>query len=105
MKRDSSNIRLKIRQVVHSVDPDARVILYGSRARKESRKESDWDILILVNEKVTDKLETNIREKIYDLELESGELISVFIYSESDWRTRQYITPFYHNVTREGVSL
>ena len=28
---------------VHTVDPTAEVILFGSRARGDARKDSDWD--------------------------------------------------------------
>jgi uncharacterized protein len=45
------------------------------------------------------------RNKLYDLELETGEPISVFVYSRHEWQTRQKITPFYQNVSKEGIKL
>lgn len=41
-----------IRQAINQVDDKAEVILFGSRARGEERKDSDWDILVLTNYKV-----------------------------------------------------
>jgi hypothetical protein len=35
----------RVKQAVHAVEPDAEVILYGSRAREDARSESDWDSL------------------------------------------------------------
>ncbi len=36
---------------VHSVLPDAEVLLYGSRAGGDWHEESDWDILILTTQR------------------------------------------------------
>ena len=43
---------------IHENDPDAEVFLFGSRARGDNRKDSDWDILILINNSnVTNEIE------------------------------------------------
>lgn len=91
--------------MISSIDPKAEVILYGSRARGDERDDSDWDILILTDYPVDLQIERKFRNKLYDLELETGESFSVFAYSKDDWQTRQRITPFYHNVSREGILL
>jgi len=94
-----------IRNYIHTIDPGADVILYGSRARGDERPDSDWDILILTNNAADLMTERKFRNKLYDLELETGEALSVFVYSKSDWQTRQRITPFFHNVSREGIRI
>ena len=46
---DDAVIR-SIKQAITSIIPkDARVILFGSRARNEAKADSDWDILVLLN--------------------------------------------------------
>jgi hypothetical protein len=50
-------------------------------------------------------VERKFRDKLYDLELETGEVFSVFVYSKNDWQSRQKITPFFKNVTQEGVRI
>ena len=42
-------ILLKIKKTVSELDPEARIILFGSRARGDYGKESDWDLLILTS--------------------------------------------------------
>lgn len=90
---------------MNSVDPETEVILYGSRARGDARSDSDWDILLLTSNPVNLELERKYRDKLYDLELDTGESISLFIYSKDDWQTRQRITPFYQSVTQEGMRI
>ncbi|MDZ7934591.1 MAG: nucleotidyltransferase domain-containing protein [Emticicia sp.] len=36
----------KVKTVVSDFDPDAKVLLFGSRARGDNRKDSDWDFMI-----------------------------------------------------------
>ncbi len=103
MKTKTENISHLIRNSIHMIDPKAEVILYGSRARGDERTDSDWDILILTNYPVDLEIERKFRDKLYDLELETGESFSVFAYSKNDWVTKQRITPFYQNVTQEGI--
>ncbi len=45
------------------------------------------------------------RNALYDLELETGEPFSVFVYSKNEWETKQIATPFYFNVTKEGIKI
>ena len=94
----------KIKKEVFKIYPSATIILYGSRARGDFRKYSDWDFLILLEKNLTDEQETQIRDKIYDLELESGEVLCSIIHSKKEWENLQ-ITPFFQNVEREGIVL
>jgi predicted nucleotidyltransferase len=105
MRKTKSQIRRLIREYVNSVDSKAEVILYGSRARGDERADSDWDILILTNYPVDLATEEKFRDKLYDLELEIDEPLSVFIYSKNEWNRQQRITPFYKNVNKEGIAL
>ncbi len=105
MKTKTRNISQLIREIISSIDPKAEVILYGSRARGDERDDSDWDILILTDYPVDLQIEREFRNKLYDLELDTGESLSVFAYSKDDWQTRQRITPFYQNVSQEGILL
>ena len=105
MKSRTKNITRLIKQNISDIDPLAQVILFGSRARGDERSESDWDLLILTDYPVDLEKERKFRNHLYDLELETGEPFSIFAYSKNDWNTKQRITPFYLNVTKDGISL
>jgi predicted nucleotidyltransferase len=49
MKRKTKQISILIKQTIGRIDPNAQIILYGSRARGTERIDSDWDILILTD--------------------------------------------------------
>jgi predicted nucleotidyltransferase len=93
----------EIKRIVLEKEPTAKIYLYGSRARGSAGKESDWDLLILLNKKIiTPEIERSITYPLYDLEFDTGEIISPMVYSELEWKTKYSITPFYRNVMQEG---
>lgn len=96
-----SNLFDKVKEVVKSYDKNARIILYGSRARGDFSDESDWDFLILLKKDVDEKLKDNIRDDLFYIELNTDTVISSIIHSKAKWE-RLKITPFYQNIQREG---
>ena len=95
-----------ITTAIHKQDPSAQAFLFGSRARGDNKPHSDWDILILVNEhKVTNEIEDKFRDVLYNIELESGHIISAFIYSKSFWQKKLKLSPLYKSVEKEGIKL
>lgn len=86
--------------------PSAQTILYGSEARNEAKEDSDIDLLILVDgNSLSIKEEEQIIAPLYDIELESGITISPRVMLKKHWYNRPFDTPFYLNVTREGITL
>ena len=103
---DKDQIQDKIKRVIHAKDPNAIAYLFGSRARGDYRPDSDWDILILVDANdVTNEIEDKFRDDLYDIELESGQIISTFIYSKNYWTSTLIFSPLYKNVNKEGIPL
>lgn len=99
-------ILLKIKELVKKAEPKSTVILYGSYARGQNKKHSDIDVLILVDtDRITYSDEQRIKYPLYDLEFESGKVISPLVLSLKDWENKHSITPFYHNIKKEGVRL
>ena len=103
---NKQNLLFQIKQSVASNQPGAVVILYGSYARGDERSDSDIDVLILINKnKVTNEDERKVKYPLYEIEFETGHIISPLVLSKNDWETRHRITPFYENIKREGKVL
>ena len=101
-----NQIQDRITKTIHDKDPRAEAYLFGSRARGDFRVDSDWDILILIDENiVTNEIEDKFRDDLYDIEIESGQVISTFIYPKDYWRSTLIYSPLYKNVSREGIQL
>jgi predicted nucleotidyltransferase len=105
MTEIESHIIKRIREEIKTIDSKAKVILFGSRARGDAKNDSDWDILILIDTPVNVDVERAFRYKLFDLELETGEVFSTFVHNEKIWNTKHKVTPFYRSIKKEGVQL
>jgi predicted nucleotidyltransferase len=103
----SSDVILEnITKAIYKQDPTAQAFLFGSRARGDHKPDSDWDIIILVNnQSVTNEIEDRFRDVLYNIELESGQVISTFIYPKSFWDKTLKYSPLYIAVEKEGIKL
>ena len=104
MKRP--DIVKQITETMHRIEPTAHIILYGSEARGDARADSDIDLLVLLeedNEHTLVERELNIVRQLYEVELETGVIISPHIVLRRLWE--QQTTPFSINVIKEGITL
>jgi uncharacterized protein len=96
----------KIKELAFSKYPDSEIYLYGSRARGNSKKLSDWDLLILLNAKnISFEIETKLMDEFYELELETGEVFSTLVYSKTEWSRNHSLTPLFENIQKEGIRI
>ena len=61
MKRKTIKLLQLIKRKVLEINPNAQILLYGSRARGTEHTESDWDLLILLDK---DKIEDSDFDQI-----------------------------------------
>ena len=79
------------------------LILFGSRARNQSRPDSDCDYIIVLNRRSQD-LESKILDAAVEILDRYGILVSPQIYSTQEWELEQGL-PLGINVAREGIRL
>jgi len=77
-----------------------KVILFGSVARDEYKKDSDIDILVIAKDKY--KVEDDIYSKAFDIYLNEDEDISVILLSNEDYKINKN-SNFIANVEKEGI--
>lgn len=99
------NILATVKEYVQSIDFTAEVLLYGSRARGDEHEDSDWDILILIDSEASVEKEMIFRHKLYDLELETGESFSTYVFNKREWKSKFWMTPLYRNIIKEGIQI
>jgi predicted nucleotidyltransferase len=96
----------QVKNAVQEIEVEAEILFYGSRARGDSIDQSDWDFLILLDGKVDDKRTDRIRHRLYEVEWETGEVISSIIRNKKEWNSRPYRSmPIHIVIEREGISL
>ena len=80
------------------------IILYGSYARGEEKGNSDIDILLLVDltNKEIKRIQNDIYEMAFELELVSGRDISPVIINSVQFNYWKDTLPFYYNIEKEG---
>ena len=94
----------RVKQAVHEVEPEADIVLYGSRARGDAHAESDWDFLILLDGVVDDARTDAIRHRLYDIEWDCGEVLCSMVRSRQEWGSSLYqVTPFAKILREQGI--
>lgn len=101
----NKNVLLKrVKTAVHALAPDAEIILYGSHARGTAKADSDWDFLILLPSPANKALERQIKDRLYDVELETDTVLSSIIRSQQEWQSAQYaVIPLRQQIEKDGV--
>ncbi len=78
------------------------VILFGSQLSDNTKSDSDYDVLVLIKNKTNWKLEREISDICYDLELKYGILTDTHILSESDLDSLRGKQPIFINAINQG---
>ena len=101
MTNKNKKILAQIKAVARETAPKGSlVLLFGSRARGEAKKGSDWDILIVIPKSTLEQKDyDDVSYPFVELGWKLNEQ-----NTQAEWKANS-ITPFYDNVIREGISL
>jgi predicted nucleotidyltransferase len=87
---------------VQKIAPDARVMLFGSRAYGVPNEESDWDILILTKQPVNTAIKKKIHSILFPISVQIEAFINTLTVQEDDWLNN----PSYyslHQTVKQGM--
>jgi predicted nucleotidyltransferase len=101
------NILNRLTESLKEQFPDRIMAVYafGSRVRGDHGEWSDFDVLVIVKDK-TPEIETEIISLFVDEEIQSGIPFSPVIKDIKAFEMeKNYNTPFYENIMKEGVLL
>lgn len=98
----------RVRAAIESVigSEAIELYLYGSRARGDATPESDWDLLLILPDELAQSHRDAVRSVLYDISLDTDELLSCIIFGRSDWEFLKLAeSPFAVNVQQEAIPL
>jgi len=95
----------KIKKNLDHLISGGSVFLFGSRARGDSKDDSDWDILI-ITENINEEIKSNILKTLYDIELEENVIINPLILSRNAWENGRFAChPIHAHIESKGILL
>lgn len=101
-----SEILSKIKSTALQLFPGCKVILFGSRARKENNKNSDYDVLVVIDKVLTPEEKMPYRTQIRKSLLSYGILSDILIQSEQEIDKKIHLTGhIVKTILAEGVVL
>ena len=93
------NILLKKRFADDLLD----IVLFGSHANGRNRKDSDYDILIIMKKKADWKIEREISDLCYEIDLKYNITTDTHVIGEPELNTLRGKQPIFINAIANGI--
>lgn len=106
MINNNSNTLSIIREITNRIIPGSRILLFGSRARKDNTTESDYDFLVITKQTIDIRekrtLKSLLRKELARLKIPAD----ILIQSEDEINAKKEITGhILKQVMKEGIAL
>ena len=98
------HILSSVKNRILRIDPEAKVILFGSRARDDFHSDSDWDFLILTKGKTSRSLKNKISDTLFEAELETDQVFTGIVKNFEVWSTYAG-SPIFNNISKDGIEI
>ena len=96
----------ELRQVRRSIEPQFKMVLFGSRARYDYSEASDWDLLLIVESAGSfSKDFVKYGMPLIECGIRNNEEVNVHIYSRQEWESYKEKSLLYYNVSKEGIEI
>ena len=96
----------KFKIEVKKIFPEAKFILFGSKAIGEDNEFSDIDVMVLLKTRVNSDIEKKIFEIGFEVGLEFEVVFGVVVEEAKNLSSPLAIfMPFYQNVARQGIAI
>ena len=82
-----------------------QIVLYGSVARGTAEADSDIDIALFLNGPLSSRQQDALSVLIVDWNLKYDKVFSVVDIDQQTYLKWRHVTPFYQNVSKEGIVL
>ena len=90
---------LAIQRFGHNLE---RIVLFGSRGRREDHKDSDWDVAVFLKRAITAADQRGVSEIGHDVMCETGAMIQSMALPAVRWHADDELM---RNIRRDGVPI
>lgn len=105
MRAEDTFIKNLIVKTIRDYEPNAEILLFGSRARGDARTDSDWDVLVLIDgDRVSDEQFQILNYDLWAKGLDYGHQINPIVHTRKQWDNAPP-SLFKYNVTSESIAL
>lgn len=106
MINNNSDTLSIIKKIANRIIPDSKILLFGSRARRDNSIDSDYDFLVITKETIDIRrkrtLKSLMRKELAQLKIPAD----ILIQSEEEINSKKEITGhILKQVLREGIAL
>ncbi len=104
----------KIKKLLHTVEKEMgkifkdklkRIILFGSYSRGDYDRESDVDVMVLIDDPAPYSYDDAVLDVEVDLSIDFETVRSIFVENESDYEDAKQYKPFLKAIAREGIEI
>jgi predicted nucleotidyltransferase len=102
MDKQTNDILIELKNKILQKHNLIEMRLFGSTARGEKQSHSDIDVFVRIPN-VNRKIEEDIFDLAYELELQHDCLIDIFVFDDKSLNGMHACTPVYQKIIQEGL--